>query len=127
MQAAKDRFDRWDSYGRRTHPFDPQEPVANGRYWASYPRTSGLRVFYLAVRTVRAKFLEHFASVGCLGDHPHVRLSRRKVSNAATDEPVIVDRLDADYIGVAAHDCGFLALAVNALASQEPLALCAES
>ena len=24
MQAAKDRFDRWDSYGRRTHPFDPK-------------------------------------------------------------------------------------------------------
>src|SRR5208283_1695750 len=32
MQAAKDRFDRWDSYGRRTHPFDPLRPHTTGSY-----------------------------------------------------------------------------------------------
>ncbi len=35
MQAAKDRFERWDSYGRRTHPFDPNAPVVNGSYRAT--------------------------------------------------------------------------------------------
>ena len=76
---------------------------------------------------MRAELLERLASVDRLGDHAHVRLSRDKVSNAPTDEPVIVDRQDPDYGGVVAHDFDFLGLAVNALASQERLALFAVS
>ena len=76
---------------------------------------------------MRAELLERLASVDRLGDHAHVRLSRDKVSNAPTDEPVIVDRQDADYIGVIAHNCGLLGVAVTAFDSQERLAFSAVS
>ena len=54
-------------------------------------------------------------------EHCGVSTSRDKLSNAPTDEPVIVDRQDPDCIGVAAHDFGFLGVAVNAPGGQNVL------
>ena len=76
---------------------------------------------------MRVEPFERFASVGCLRDHAHVRLSCDKASNALTDEPVIVDCQDTDNRGVAAHDFGILGVAAKAPRSQERRALSAVS